>query len=92
MSERNLTRRSRSGPRRAVEFGAFAARADGSESVLTISNLSYDGCQLRSDEDFQIGERLKLKLPRRGQILAEVRWSAEGKAGATFILDGGTSQ
>lgn len=74
-------------PRRNVEFGAFAEHADGTESVLTLSNLSYDGCQLISAENFRIGERVKLNLPRRGQILAEIRWSAEGKAGALFVLD-----
>ncbi len=87
MSQPNLDLSSRSGPRRDVEFGAFAERVDGSEAVLTVSNLSYDGCQLRSEENFQIGERLKLNLPRRGQILAEIRWAAQGKAGANFVLD-----
>lgn len=87
MSQRNLDPSDRSGPRRDVEFGAFAKRADGSEAVLTVCNLSYDGCQIRSEENFQIGERLELNLPRRGQILVEIRWTAQGKAGATFIGD-----
>lgn len=77
----------RAGQRRDVELGAFAERADGSEVALTVSNISYDGCQLTSDENFQIGESLKLNLPSRGQILAEIRWTAEGKAGASFIGD-----
>jgi hypothetical protein len=77
----------RNGPRREVEFGAFAERADGSEAVLTVSNISYDGCEIRSEESFQISERLKLRLPRRGQILAEIRWTAQGKAGAAFVLE-----
>ena len=91
MSQRNLDPSNRNGPRRDVEFGAFAERADGSEAVLTVSNLSYDGCQIRSEENFQIGERLKLNLPRRGQIFAEIRWAAQGKAGTAFVLDEGSS-
>ena len=87
MSEKSHYPSTRSGPRRDVEFGAFAERADGRQAVLTVSNLSYDGCQLRSEENFQIGERLKLNLPRRGQIFAEIRWTAQAKAGVTFIVD-----
>lgn len=90
MNQRELESLNRRGPRRDVEFGAFAERPDGSEAVLTVSNLSYDGCQLRSEENFLTGERLKLNLPRLGQILAEIRWSAEGKAGASFIVGEGT--
>lgn len=72
-------------PRRAVEFGAFAMRVDGSETLITVSNLSYDGCQLRCPAGFEAGEKLKLILPRLGEICAEIRWSAEGSAGARFI-------
>lgn len=89
MSQANLRPSIRGGPRRNVEFGAFARRADGSEAVLTVSNLSYDGCQLRSDVGFQIGERLKLNLPRRGEIWAEIRWATQTNAGAAFILHEG---
>lgn len=71
--------------RRDVEFGAFAERPDGSTAIVTVSNLSYDGCQLRSELSFRKGEALKLNLPRLGEIRAEVRWSEEGKAGAEFI-------
>lgn len=74
-------------PRRKVEFGAFAERPDGTEAVLTVSNLSYDGCEVVSAERFRIGERVKLNLPRLGRISAEIRWSAEGRAGALFIVD-----
>lgn len=74
-------------PRRNVEFGAFAERPDGTESVLTLSNLSYDGCQLISAENFRIGERVKLNLPQLGRIVAEIRWSVDRSSGALFILD-----
>lgn len=72
-------------PRRRVEFEAFAERSDGTEAILTIWNLSYEGCELRSNVNFHAGERLKLNLPRVRQIVAEIRWSAGGKAGAKFI-------
>lgn len=92
MKERKLESLNRRAPRRVVEFGAFAERPDGSEAVLTVANLSYEGCQLNSGENFLTGERVKLNLPRRGEILAEIRWSAEGKAGANFIVNDGTSK
>lgn len=74
-------------PRRDVEFGAFAARIDGSETLITVSNLSYEGCLLRSGDSFRNGEQVKLNLPRLGQIQAEIRWSAGDRAGARFIVD-----
>lgn len=74
-------------PRRKVEFGAFAERPDGTQALLTLSNLSYDGCEVVSAESLRVGERIKLNLPRLGQIFAEIRWSAEGRAGALFIVD-----
>lgn len=75
------------GPRRDVEFGAFAERPDGTEAVVTISNLSYDGCQLMSGENFRTGERVKLNLPQLGHIVAEIRWSVDRNSGALFIVD-----
>lgn len=75
------------GPRRYVQFGAFAERRDGSEAVVTVSNLSYDGCQLVSAENFRIGERVKLNLPQLGQIVADIRCSVDRSSGALFILD-----
>lgn len=92
MKQRNVRSLSPRAPRRDVEFGAFAARTDGSEALITVSNLSYDGCQLRTHDLFRSGEKVKLNLPRFGHIGAEIRWTAEGKAGARFIVEEVTSE
>lgn len=36
-------------------------------------------------EGFATGEMLELTIPRLGQIADEIRWSAEGFAGARFL-------
>ena len=87
MDKQDLQSLNPRGSRRDVEFGAFAERSDGQVAALTVSNLSYDGCQLRSEEQFRPGEIVKLNLPRLGQVVAEIRWSGRGKTGATFITD-----
>ena len=65
---------------------AFARRTDGSTVDITLLNLSYDGCRVRSEGPFEIGERLSLMVSRRGIIDAEVRWFGDGLAGLRFAL------
>ena len=79
-------------PRRNVELGALALRINGTQALITVSNLSYDGCELRSRDKFRNGEKLRLNLPRLGQIEAEIRWCNGGKAGARFLLDEALSE
>lgn len=92
MKQRNVRSLSARAPRRDVEFGAVAARTDGSELLITVSNLSYEGCQLRTGSRFRSGEKVKLNLPRLGHIQAEIRWASESKAGARFIVEEATSE
>ena len=74
--------------RHEVELAALAFRADGTSVDVRLGNMSYDGCLLSSDHSFAIGEKVRLVLPRMGEIRAQVRWTlAGGKAGARFVLD-----
>lgn len=50
-----------------------------------MSNLSSEGCRIESDSDFRIGEHLKIAIPSRGQLKAQVRWALPGIAGARFL-------
>lgn len=76
--------------RRETDLTALAYRHDGSQLCARLSNIGYDGCELSSDESFSIGERIKLTVPKLGEIHAEVRWvrSDLNKAGALFVSDG----
>lgn len=74
--------------RHEVDVPALAFRTDGTSLGVTIRNVSYNGCLLVADAAFAIGEKLRLAVPRMGEIRAQVRWaSAEGKAGAHFVLE-----
>jgi hypothetical protein len=73
--------------RREVSFRAFALRADGTSLDVTVLDLSYDGCLLGSEEAFEVGERLRLLVRRRGAIDAKVCWLDGGKVGVRFTED-----
>jgi hypothetical protein len=70
--------------RRPVNLAAFALSPT-RDCDVTVSDLSYNGCQIESGEAFQSGEILELRVVKRGAINVEVRWAAEGRAGAQFL-------
>jgi hypothetical protein len=74
--------------RQPVAVDAIVQRADGSTSPVKVTNCSDEGCRLESDDDFTIGERLQIAIPRMGQIRAQVRWALHGSAGAKFLSEG----
>jgi hypothetical protein len=76
-------------PRREVELGAVVLRNDGSRSVAELSDISYEGCQLRGGPELEPAERIRLLLPCRGETIAHVRWTEAGKSGARFEADDG---
>jgi len=47
--------------------------------------LSYTGCRLQSDDAFEPGEIVELRIMKRGAVAAEIRWTADGRAGARFL-------
>ena len=70
--------------RRPVSMRAFA-RSSTRDSDVTVADLSYTGCRLDSDESFEAGEVVELRIMKRGAIAAEIRWAANGRAGARFL-------
>jgi len=67
-----------------VDLRGFAL-SDTRDSDVRMSDLSYSGCQLRCDEPFNAGERVELRIIKRGAVEAEIRWSDDGRAGALFV-------
>jgi hypothetical protein len=57
----------------------------GRDSDVAVSDLSYEGCQIRSEDKFKEGELVELRIIKRGAIDGEVRWSANGRAGVCFV-------
>ena len=73
--------------RHAVEIDAVVHRGDGRKEPVRLSNLSDEGCRIEADSDFSIGERLRIAVPRMGQMKAQVRWALPGSAGAKFLIE-----
>jgi hypothetical protein len=70
--------------RRPVAMRGFALSPT-RDSDITLSDLSYGGCQIHSADKFKLGEKFELRVIKRGCMHAEIRWTNEGRAGAQFI-------
>lgn len=69
--------------RRPVDLRGFAL-AEGVDADIEVSDLSYDGCQIRWSERLKAGDAIELRIIGRGGIQAEVRWVRKGRAGVRF--------
>ncbi|MBD8701727.1 PilZ domain-containing protein [Sphingomonas sp. CFBP 13714] len=74
----------RSEPRDEVMHRTRAADSAGTELRLTLVNVSPSGLMARCDGDLDAGERLHVRMPIVGDILAHVRWSLGGRIGCAF--------
>jgi len=70
--------------RRSVELRGYAL-GPGRDSDIHVADLSYGGCQITSGDEFKTGEVVELRIIKRGAAAAEIRWSADGRAGARFL-------
>ena len=70
--------------RRPVSLRGFAL-GNGRDSDVQVADLSYAGCRLHSDDEFKTGEVVELRIIKRGAVNAEIRWTANGRAGASFL-------
>ncbi len=71
--------------RKPASLTGVAYRPDGSWVRVHMTNLSYDGCHLITEEDFDLGEALTLVMPRMQHLKAQVRWVNDGQAGVRFL-------
>jgi len=65
-----------------VAIDAVVHRADGSTESVRLTDFSEEGC---SDDHFEIGEQLRIDVPRLGMMDAQVRWALPGSAGTRFL-------
>ena len=73
--------------RHPVEVDAIVHRSDGSKTPVRLTNFSDEGCRIQAEDEFRIGERLQIAIPRMGRVKAQVRWSLPGSAGAKFLAE-----
>ena len=74
--------------RHEVEIDAVVHHTDGSKSPVKLSNFSDEGCRIQSERHFSIGERVRIAIPRMGQVKSQVRWALPGSAGVRFVPEG----
>jgi hypothetical protein len=73
--------------RHTVAIDAVVHRSDGSKIPAKVTDLSDDGCRLEASDDFKIGERVNIAVPRMGHVKAQIRWALPGSAGARFLVE-----
>ena len=73
------------GLRQHARLTARAQMPDGTRRTVVVTEMSYEGCRLSSNRPFVKGESVKLSLPGRGEIVAQIRWFRDGIAGARFL-------
>ena len=70
--------------RNRVELRGYAL-AEGIDADIVVSDMSYEGCQIRSEQAFEIGDELDLRIIGRGGAKGVVRWVAGDRAGISFV-------
>jgi hypothetical protein len=85
MIERSVTQWVRRMHRNRASITGTAYRSDDSAMRVHITNLSYDGCHLITEEVLDIGETILLKLLRMQKTQAQVRWVKGQQAGVRFL-------
>ena len=73
--------------RHPVTVDAVVLRADGSKIPATLTDFSDEGCCIPAENDFHVGEKLRIAIPRMGHVRAQVRWAEPDSAGAKFVVE-----
>ena len=76
----------RSGDERYVSIfrNAKLSRADGSEELCVLRNISTGGAMLAHNSNFAVGERIKLDLRLDEQMAARIAWVKDQRCGVAF--------
>ena len=73
------------GPRVATDLKAVLLRPNGEEIHAIIIDISKDGFRLTAEAQLMIGERLDLRVPKAGDVPAQIRWALGTEAGGVFL-------
>lgn len=73
------------GPRVSTDLKAVLLRPDGEEIAVLITDISKDGFKLSSETQLMIGERVDLRVPKTGDVPAQIRWALGSEAGGVFL-------
>ncbi len=70
--------------RRNVALEVSVCPADGDRFEAIVTDISKEGCQLRTEAPLKAGDSVVLKHEVLGTLPAEVRWACAGRAGLQF--------
>lgn len=70
--------------RRSVEMRGYVVRADQQIIDVTVAELSYSGCAVRTEIPLEPGEAVLISVLGRGGGKAIVRWYQDRRAGLEF--------
>ncbi|MCY7270957.1 MAG: PilZ domain-containing protein [Sphingomonas bacterium] len=73
------------GPRVSTDLQAVLLRPGGEEIRAIITDISKDGFKLTAEAQLKIGERLDLRVPKTGDVPAQIRWALGNEAGGVFL-------
>lgn len=73
--------------RKAVDLAAYVHRGEGPPLLVTVRDLTEQGCRISTVETLVIGEQIRLEIPRLGYLNAQIRWAFDGEAGARFSAE-----
>lgn len=75
----------RRSPRVETNHSATLVDSDGTETEVTVIELSNGGFRLATRKLLPIGEKFSIRVERYGAFPAEIRWSTEDQAGGVFL-------
>jgi hypothetical protein len=74
-------------PRWECDFDVVIVDEIGRELIGRVANISEGGFMAECEEKFRLGEIVRVTLPGRGQVSAEVRWAVGWRFGAMILAD-----
>ena len=72
-------------PRVRTSIPAVLVDSDGGELGVEVLDLSSGGFRLRAGEPLQVGELIRLRVPRYGDFPAQIQWVEGHEAGGRFL-------
>ena len=71
--------------RKTTSTTGMVYRSDGSWMRVQMTDLSYDGCHLLTEDNLNVGETLELVIPHMQHLNVQVRWIRENEAGVRLL-------
>lgn len=68
-----------------VNYDAVLVTSDGHEVAVTVKDLSSGGFRLELHDEVLVGERVRLRVGRNGDVPAQIKWALGCEAGGVFL-------